>query len=202
MSIEQDQQPESPKPTDVQPPEKGQDQQSDWESKYSELKAKYEDLGGDDASKWRNFARKNESEAKKLREQSMSEQEKLVAQAREEGMKEARSEAAKQLAAARALAALTGLTENPQAIVDDMNMERLIDPATGDVSDDAIEALREKYSAILPKREQPAPDLAHGVRKNTEPDQLTRADLKSMPPEKIMAARAEGRLDSLLGYSR
>lgn len=56
-------------------------------------------------------------------------------------------------------------------------------------------------TATVTQRRTPAPDPTQGARP-TGVSQLSRADLQGMAPEAIAAAKAEGRLDDLLGIKR
>lgn len=161
-----------------------------------------------EAEKWKALARKHEQAAKsnstaaaeleKLRTASLSEQEKAVAEAESRGRQAAVAEVAQKLAAAEIRAALTGVVPDPAAIVEDLNLGRYVQD--GEVNTEAVEALKAKFAALAPAPAQNA-DLKQGVRGNGQngPAQLTRADLAAMTPEQIVKAKAEGRLNDLLG---
>lgn len=174
---------------------------SDWESKYADLKKAYDDLGGDDATKWRQLSRKNEAEAKRLHEAQMSDTEKAVADAEARGRAEARREAAQAVAQARLEAALSGVVPADKAadLISDVNIGAYV-TEDGDVDAEKVAAFRERYAALVPAK-QPAPDLAQGVRRKDEPGQLSLNDLRTMTPEAIVEAKEAGRLADLLGSS-
>lgn len=70
---------------------------------------------------------------------------------------EARAEAATQrVARAEIKAALAGLVESPDSIIEDLNLARFVSD-DGDVNDDAIAALKSKYAAFGTRR-APRPD--------------------------------------------
>ena len=162
-----------------------------------------------EAEKWKALARKHEQAAKsnstaaaeleKLRTASLSEQEKAVAEAESRGRQAAVAEVAEKLAAAEIRAALTGVVPDPAAIVEDLNLGRYVQD--GEVNTEAVEALKAKFAALAPAPTQPNADLKQGVRGNGRngPAQLTRADLAAMTPDQIVKAKAEGRLNDLLG---
>lgn len=102
---------------------------------------------------------KDYSDLKKFRESNLSETEKAISAAHAKGKAEAQVEYASLLAGAEIRAALTGLVENPDLVVEDLNLSRFItDDFT--VDKEAITALREKYSAMT-KQSKPR-DVGHG----------------------------------------
>lgn len=129
-----------------------------------------------EAKKWQGLARKHEERAKtnanatkeleQLRQSSMSDQEKAVAQAKIEGRAEALREAAGKVAEAELRAAATGrLTEQQlSSLLDGVDVGRFIDE-TGDVDRDKVTKF---VDGIAPKpTETPGPawpDLAQGAR--------------------------------------
>jgi hypothetical protein len=123
-----------------------------------------------EADKWKALARKHEDRAKengaaareleKLRESSLSEAEKAVAEAEKRGRTAALTEVATRLAAAEIRAALTGVVADPAVVVDDLNLAKFV-TADGDVDAKAVTALKDRYAALIPKQ---APDLKQGTR--------------------------------------
>lgn len=164
-----------------------------------------------EAKKWREHARKQEARAKanaeaqkkleELQKTQMSDQERAVAEAEQRGRQAATSEVGKKIAAAELKAALTGIVQNPAAFVDDLDLSRYVTD-TGDVDDDAIKSLAEKYREAFAATGQGngagRPDLRQGHRGAPEPSRLSRADLANMKPDEIVKARREGRLQHLL----
>ncbi len=101
----------------------------------------------DDAGKWKELSRKNEREAKRLRteleklqQQSMSEQEKAVAQAKAAGYTEGLSAATERLRRAEVRAAASGLLADPSDAVHLLDLEKYQPNDDGDFDRKAIEA--------------------------------------------------------------
>jgi hypothetical protein len=115
------------------------------------------------------FADYNElkTKASKLDELTASQQtelEKAVAKALDEGKTAGRKEAATIVAAARLEAALTGLVPDPRSIVEDLNLTKFVTD-DGEVDEDAVKALREKYAATTGTTAPgPRPDLTQGAQ--------------------------------------
>lgn len=161
-----------------------------------------------EAEKWKGLARKHETQSKanatkakefdQLKASQMSDTEKAVEAAREEGRKAAAAELAQQVVGARIEAALTGLVPNPAEIVEDLNLTKYLTD-TGEVDSEAITKLREKYETLAKPAKGGAPDLKQGSRGVSPAGQLTRADMAKMSPEEIVKAKAEGRLNDVLG---
>ncbi len=160
-----------------------------------------------EADKWKTHSRKHEQlwkdakpavdELEKLKAAQMSDMDKAVREAEERGRSDAAKTYGEKIAAAKLEAALTGVVPDPSSVVEDLNLSRYVTD-TGDVNAEAVTALRDKYAAIAPPRDDP-PNLHQGRQGSTPPGQLSRSDLKSMSPEQIQAARDDGRLTSLLG---
>lgn len=160
-----------------------------------------------EAEKWKAQSRKHEQRAKdnstaaaeleKLRTAQMTEQERAVAEAFAKGKSEGTSASSKRLAAAEIKAALAGIVDNPQDVVDDLDLAKYVTD-TGDVDEESVGKLRDKYAAIF--KRNPA-DFGGGSRGGDvrPPNQLTQADLAKMSPAEINKARREGRLNTLLG---
>lgn len=142
------------------------------------------------------------AELEKLRKSQMTEQEKAVATAREEGKAEATSAVVQRLAAAEIKAALTGVVVDPAAIVEDLNLSRYIGE-DGEVDAEKVAALKAKYEGLTGGQAPPAvaavPGVPKGARTGTgEPKQLGKAELKSMTPAQIVEARKAGQLNDLM----
>ena len=122
-----------------------------------------------EAEKWKSLARKHEDRAKengaaareleKLREASLSEAEKAVAEAEKRGRTAALTEVSQRLAAAEIKAALTGIVKDPADIVGDLNLAKFV-TADGDVDAKAVTALKDRYAALAPTR---VADLKQGA---------------------------------------
>lgn len=160
-----------------------------------------------EAEKWKSLARKHETNAKsnadaarrlaELEAANQTETEKAVSEAEQRGRSAALADFGQRIAAAEIKAALTGVVPDPSAIVEDLNLGKYVTD-TGDVDQEAVTALRAKYETFATK--PPVADLKQGQPPGAaKPGQLTRADLAGMTPDQINAARAEGRLNDLLG---
>jgi hypothetical protein len=118
-------------------------------------------------------------EAKKLRErvraaevkanaydtlEAASQTEAERAQAALQAAEQKVSTAFQKAARAEVKAALAGVVDNPDAIVDDLNLARFVD-SDGDVDADAVKALRDKYAAFSGRR-APAPDRSQASGAN------------------------------------
>ena len=68
------------------------------------------------------------------------------------------------VARAEVKAALTGLVDDPNSIIEDLNLARFIDD-DGEINDDAVAALKTKYAGFAGKR-GPRPDLSQGSGAN------------------------------------
>lgn len=65
-------------------------------------------------------------------------------------------------------------------------------------AEDAVKALLEAKPHLVGKAAAPRPGSANGGPQPPAPGQLTRDDLKTMTPEQIVQAKAEGRLNDLM----
>lgn len=146
-------------------------------------------------------AKAAEAELEKFRKSQMSDQEKAVAQARDEGKAEATSAAAQRLAGAEikaALATVVADADKRAEIIDDLNLSRYIgEDGEPDVA--KIAALRDRYAALTagatPGTPPPPPGVPKGARSgNGEVKQLSKSDLVGMSAEQIVAARKAGQL--------
>lgn len=95
---------------------------------------------------------------------------------------EASRRSAERIAAAELKAALTGITDNPGDIIEDLNLGKYI-TAEGDVDVDAVAKLREKYAALAKPTTPPRPtgEIDQGRQDGTPTDLRTadRATLKA-----------------------
>ena len=92
---------------------------------------------------------------------------KTEAERAQEALKAAETKAVasmQRVARAEVKAALTGLVDNPDSIIEDLNLSRFIDD-DGEIKDDAIAALKTKYAGFAGKR-GPRPDLSQGSGAN------------------------------------
>jgi len=139
------------------------------------------------------------AELDKLRKSAMSDQEKAIAVARDEGKAEAIKAAGERLAAAKIEAALTGVVPDPAAIVEDLALARYVSD-DGEPDTAAIGKLKEKYAALAPSATPPpaVPGVAAGARQDNGVKQLSRAELQQMKPAEIVEARKAGRLRDVL----
>lgn len=149
-------------------------------------------------------AKAAEAELEKFRKSQMSDQEKAVAQARDEGKAEATSAAAQRLAGAEIKAALAGVVpvEKIAEIIDDTKLEKYIGE-DGEPDAEKIAALRDRYAALTagatPGTPPPPPGVPKGARSgNGEVKQLSQNDLKSMGTAEIVAARKAGQFNDLM----
>lgn len=114
----------------------------------------------EDKVDWKAMARKHEREAKrtaaeldKVRKANQSDQEKAIDAAKDEGRRTALGEAGQRLAAAEIKAALAGIVPDPKAIVEDLNLAKYVNDE-GEIDEDAVKALREKYAALNGRKKQ------------------------------------------------
>jgi len=164
--------------------------------------------GGDDkdwkaeAEKWKGFSRKHEDAVKKLREEvenlknaSMSDAEKALADARKEGESSGLKKAIERVVKAelKAAAAEKGV-KLPD--LDALNLAKFADD-DGEVDSDAVE----KFISTLSPVNNFASGKDLGIGKTGGPGvrQWTRDDLKGKSHQEIVQARKAGHLDQLLG---
>lgn len=154
-----------------------------------------------------------EKELAALREAQMSEQERAVAEARREGETATTTAFQRRLFAAEAKVAAAGKVADPTLLADpDVALRLLgfkeipVDEA-GDIDPEAISGAIDRLVEGRPFLKAGQPEAhatwpSNGSEAGPRGDatsQLTRDDLKSMKPEEITKARADGRLDRLLG---
>lgn len=170
--------------------------------------AETDPAAGDDGTDWKAMSRKHEREAKKARAEAdelrtalMSDNERAIAEAKAAGRAEAMRETAGLTAAAqfRATAAEAGVSLGDA--FDLIDTGKFISE-DGTVDTDGISAAVAKLAAIAPPKPQTKPLAPTGAMGTpSAPGQLTRDDLKGMPPEAIVAAKAAGQLNEVLGVS-
>lgn len=124
---------------------------------------------------WKAMARKHEREAKKaateldrVRKANQSEQERAIEAAKGEGRTAALQEAGQKIAAAEIKAALSGIVANPTSIIEDLNLARYVTD-DGEVDDEAVKALREKFVAAVGDGKKPPPSFDGGVKEKDAP---------------------------------
>lgn len=135
--------------------------------------------GPADTIDWKNEARRQERETKKLRTEleqlrqaSMSDQEKAVAAAREEGRKEAAKQTGVRLVDAEVRACAAGRKVDVDALLDGLDRSRFLTD-DGEPDTKQIAAWVER---IAPASANGAPDLGQGTRSGGSPD----ADMNSL----------------------
>lgn len=132
-------------------------------------------------------------ELDEVRKQSMTDQERAIETAKEETAKAVRIEFAQKLVDAELKAQLNGRTLEGGAVLS-FDKAAFVDDS-GDIDVDAIQAWVEAHST---RQEAPKPDLGQGTRGRVTQIK-SREELASMSPKDILAARQDGRLDTLLG---
>lgn len=155
-----------------------------------------------EVEKWKALSRKNEDRARtnaaaakeldELRKANMTEQEKLI----EDTRRAVRTEFSTKLVEAELKSQLGGKNIEADALLT-FNKAEFVD-SNGDVDSDAITAWVETHT----KTPEITPDLGQGVRSKTltgKSQIRSRDDLRNMTPAEILAARKDGRLDSLMG---
>lgn len=132
-------------------------------------------------------------ELDEVRRQSMTEQERAIESVKEETARAVRVEFAQKLVDAELKAQLNGRTLDGGAVLN-FDKAAFIDDS-GDIDVDAIQAWVDAHST---RQEAPKPDLGQGTRGRVAQIK-SREELASMSHKEILAARQDGRLDSLLG---
>lgn len=144
--------------------------------------------------------RKTYSQASKdlddVRKSQLTEQERLIEQAKDDTRREVRLEVAEKLVEAELKSSLKGRALAGDSILD-FDKKAFIDNS-GDVDSDAIATWVEAHSM---QTEAPKPDLGQGARgsQGSLSQIRSREELERMSPAEILAARKDGRLDSLMG---
>lgn len=160
------------------------------------------------AREWEKRAKTNQAEAKKnadaARRLAAIEDEKKTAdekaQERERKAAEREQAASERVAKADIRAALTGIVDDPDSIIEDLKISRFLTD-DGEVDDDAIASLKAKYEALRPANVRAIkPNPAQGANGSKEHEKpYTKADLVHMTTDEINEARRAGKLDHLLG---
>lgn len=125
-----------------------------------------------EVEKWKAEARKHERRARQnaearrelqqLQQGNQTDQERIAAEAKESGRKEAAVEFGQRLAEAEIRAALTGVVDNPADVIEDLNLSKYV-TEDGEVDPDAVKALRTKYTKLLGTRRPPSMETAKGT---------------------------------------
>lgn len=169
------------------------DQEIDWKAKAREWEKR--------AKTHQTEARRNADAARRL---AAIENEKKSAEERaqeRERKAEARERtASERVAKADLRAALTGIVDDPDSIIEDLSIGRFLTD-DGEPDEDAIASLKARYEALRPPTTRaPKPNPAQGANGSKEHEKpLTEADLARMTPKEINEARKAGRLDHLMG---
>ncbi len=135
-------------------------------------------------------------ELDEARKSQLTEQERLIEQTKEDTAKAVRLEFAGKMVEAELKGQLQGRNLTGDAILE-FNKDSFI-TSDGDIDSEAIATWVETHSTTT---EAPKPDLGQGARgqKGSLAQIRTRDELSTMSPEEILAARKDGRLDSLMG---
>ncbi|MGN9782757.1 hypothetical protein ACTMTF_15095 [Nonomuraea sp. ZG12] len=157
-----------------------------------------------EAKKWQHFSKKHEANWQKattelaaLNQAGMTDAERAVAEAKEQGRKEALDSVITERAQLKLEAAAA------KAGVDLTTLMPLLDTskflANGDVNDAAINEFVTGYAGSAPKAPKFAQGLGIGPQSDSRaPGQLTREELARLSPRERVQARKDGRLDALL----
>lgn len=102
-----------------------------------------------------------------VRVAGLSENEKLIEEAKSSARAEIRREYATDLAAAEIRAALTGVVNDPDEVIDDLNLNKFVD-SDDQPNQEAIAALKAKYTALLDgRRHKNTATLSPGASSST-----------------------------------
>ena len=158
--------------------------------------------------------REMETQLEEARLAQMSEQEKAVAEARKAGESDATARVQTRLFAAETKVAAAGKLADPSLLADPDVAVKLLGlaqiPVTpdGEIDSEAISQAIDQMLKVRPYLAStgatpPPPTGAAdgGPQGGSKPGQLTRDDLSSMTPDQITQAKADGRLNGLLGIS-
>lgn len=178
---------DTPTPDPVIEPAAKPDEDKDWKA---------------EAEKWKALSRKNENashdalrELEKLRAERMTDAEKAIAEAEQRGATTAAEKYQRKLAEASFKAAAAGKVADADALLDLVDVSKFL--TTDGVDEEAIAAAVERFAKAAPAQKKFG--LPDGGPKGDQPVQLTEADLQRMSPEEIVAARAKGQFNDLLG---
>jgi len=144
-----------------------------------------------------------ERTAKRAAEKRAAELEAKVKEFEDASKTEAEKAAARAEAAEKALAEVTARAARLQVAAEVGVPADLVEFLTGG-DEESLRAQAEKLMAATaankaPRAPQPDPSQGAKPGGSTGPTQLARADLARMSPEAIVAAKAEGRLNDVLG---
>lgn len=134
----------------------------------------------------------------------MDDHERALAEARDEAVAETATKYASRLAAARAEALAAARTHDPDAAVQLLGDLTAFVTEDGEVDTDAMSTALDELVEAKPYLKSdaataPVGGADQGRRPPPGPTQLTREDLRGMSPEQIVEAKAEGRLEKVLG---
>ena len=161
-----------------------------------------------EVEKWKSLSRKNEQQAKanaqaakeldELKKSQLSDTERLIESTKEETRLAVRMEFAEKLVDAELKSSLSGRALDAEALFSFDKLSFITDD--GNVDSEAMQAWVDAHST---KTDAPKPDLGQGARGSTSGlSQIrSRDELNNMSPKDILAARVDGRLDSLMGKS-
>lgn len=197
-------------PADGQNPDAAQKTEQapeDYQAKYEaqrkvnrDLERKLKELYG-----YKDKVEQLEAELAKLQGREAEYQEQLKARQMEQA---ALARANERILKAEIRAAAAGKLEDPDDALSFLDLSSFEVGEDGDVDTDAIaravEDLVKAKPYLAAKGGRRFQGTADGGARNglTKPSQLTRQDLRNMTAEEIVRAKAEGRLDDLLGASK
>lgn len=142
------------------------------------------------------------AELDEYRQQSMTDQEKAIAAAREEGAASVTSKVNERILIAEIRAAAAGKLADPAdgVLLLDPKQFTILPDGTVDTAEiaTAIEALLKAKPYLASSKPPPTPGSADQGAKGTAGKQITRDDLKGMTSAQINQARIAGQLDHLL----
>ncbi len=142
-----------------------------------------------------------ESKARRAAEKRAADLEARVKEFEDASKSEAEKAAARAEAAEKALAEVTAKAARLQVAAEVGVPADLVEFLTGG-DEESLRAQAEKLMAATAASKAPRvpqPDPSQGAKPGGSASQLTRADLAGMSPEAITTAKAEGRLNDLLG---
>lgn len=143
----------------------------------------------------KNYTQANR-ELDEIKKANLSDQERLVEDAKSETAKTIRMEFAEKLVEAELKSALKGRSVPGDALLS-FDKASFVDD-DGDIDSEAIATWVDAHSE---QAQTPTPDLGQGVRGSSKSQAQIRSrdELKNMTPDAILEARKDGRLDSLMG---
>jgi hypothetical protein len=157
-----------------------------------------------EARKWQHFSKKHEANWQKVSKEladvqraGMTDAERALEEAREQGRQEARVSSITERAQLKleAAAAKAGVDLTP--VLPLLDVSKFV--ANGDVHDTAITEFVTGYAGSAPKAPKFAQNLGIGPQSDSRaPGQLTRAQFAELSPRERVQARKDGRVDALL----